>query len=84
MIVKPLKVNVDNIDLDTMELFESVQAEVATTGRVKASAFKALIAAMFEDWTIVEAGKITRVEMPQVLEAISGAFNTIPLDTESE
>ena len=83
-IVKPLKVNVDNIDLDTMELFESVSEELTNTGRVNAARFKELLAAMFEDWTIADAGKVTRIEMPQILGAIGDAFDQIPLESESE
>lgn len=81
-ILKPLKVNLDAIDLDTMELFEAVQDELATTGRVKASVFKRLIAGLFEEWTAEMAGKITRAEMPKIIEAIGEVFNNaVPLES---
>ena len=83
-IVKPLKTNPDNIDLDTMELFEQVQDELATTGRVKTADFKRLIAGIFEDWTAADAGKITRAEIPQMIEALGKVFDTVPLEDEGE
>jgi hypothetical protein len=83
-ILKPLKTNPDNIDLDTLELFEEVQEALATTGRVKTAVFKKLIAGIFEDWTDADAGKVTRAEMPQLIEALGKVFDTVPLDTESE
>lgn len=83
-IVKPLKTNPDNIDLDTMELFEQVQEQLSTTGRVNTGDFKRLIAGIFEDWTVADAGKVTRGEMPQLMDALGKVFDTVPLDTESE
>lgn len=83
-IVKPLKTNPDNIDLDTLELFEQIQEEISTTGRPNIGAFKRLIAGMFEDWTLADAGKITRAEMPQIIDALGKVFDTVPLDTESD
>jgi hypothetical protein len=83
-ILKPLKTNPDNIDLDALELFEQVQEELSNTGRVKTADFKRLIAAMFEDWTVAEAGKITRGEMPQIIEALGKVFDTVPLESDGE
>jgi hypothetical protein len=83
MIVKPLKINIDNIDMDTVELFEDVRDSVLATGRVRAADVKRLFSAMFEDWTEADAGKVTRSELPQVMEAISGALSAVPLDDES-
>jgi hypothetical protein len=83
-ILKPLKTNPDNIDLDTLELFEQVQEQLQVTGRVNTGNFKRLIAGMFEDWTIADAGKVTRAEMPQLIEALGKVFDTVPLESESE
>lgn len=84
MIVKPLKTNPDNIDLDTFELFEQVQEQLSTVGRVNTGDFKRLVAGMFEGWTVADAGKLTRGEMADVIEALGKAFDTVPLESESE
>lgn len=83
MIVKPLKCDPDKIDLDTLELFEAVQEQLATEGRAKTADFKRLIAGIFEDWTVADAGKITRGEMPQIIEALGKVFdNAVPTESE--
>lgn len=81
-ILKPLKVNIDNVDLDTIELFEQVSDKAANDQRIKAGDVKRLFAAMFENWTEADAGKVTRLELPEVLRALSEAFDTaVPLES---
>jgi hypothetical protein len=65
-IVKPLKTNPDNIDLDTLELFEQVQEELNNTSRAESGRLQAPDRGHVRGWTIADAGKITRAEMPQV------------------
>ena len=73
-IVKPLIIDKSQLDWDTLELLEEVNATVQAGGNPKVRDLKRLVAGVFVDWTLEDAGKITSGEAKEVFEAIKDQF----------
>lgn len=70
MIVKPLVVDLNVVDWDTLELFEQIQEQTQNGEHPKIRDLKRLVAGMFAGWTAEDAGKITQAESKQVLDTL--------------
>lgn len=69
-ITKPLVIDKAQLDWDTLELLETVQAAVQGGDAPKFADLKRLIAGLFVGWTVEDAGKITQAESTQIFEAV--------------
>lgn len=81
-IAKPLIIALDEVDWDTLELLEIVQAKSQAGEQPTVGELKLLVAGLFQGWTLADAGKITRAEGQQVFEAIKEQLG-VPKSSDS-
>ena len=82
-ITKPLIINKDELDWDTLELLEDVQALFKAEQAPRVRDLKRLVAGLFHDWTLEDAGKITNAEAKQIFESI-GEQLSVPKSSEAD
>lgn len=82
-ITKPLIIDKSKIDWDTLELLEDISARMQSGEQPKVRELKRLVAGVFVDWTLEDAGKITSEEAPAVFEAIKNGM-TVPKASASD
>lgn len=82
MITKPLTIDKTALDWDTLELLEDIQAQFQAGETPSVRALKRLIAGLFVDWTLADAGKITNAEAAQIFAAI-GEQLSVPKSTDT-
>ena len=78
MITKPMIVDVPSLTWDALELLELLQEKAAAGEQPKVREMKQLVALVFTDWTLDDAGKITQAETKQVFDSIMAAFQDTP------
>lgn len=82
-IVKPLIINKDELDWDTLELLEDVQALFKAEQAPRVRDLKRLVAGLFVDWTVEDAGKITNAEAKHIFESI-GEQLSVPKSSDTD
>jgi hypothetical protein len=83
MIVKPMVVDLTVVDWDTLELFEVIQEQSQAGERPRIRDLKRLVAGMFVDWTLEDAGKISQAESKQVLDALVTQLGNPPTTNDA-